>query len=253
MTATLRDGTTTEDPRLDRLVQFDERSRNFQVRPLLAEAPRRRVRTRLHRGLNQGQEGACTWFATAQRLNAAPRAIRPKFTNERARELYFEAQKIDQWPGGAYPGATPHYEGSSVLAAMKVAHREGFISSYRWIGAGSQSAVDDLVDTCRYVGGVVMGTWWLRSMFTTLPNGRLVVEPSSEKAGGHAWATQDVWYGKLAGETKSRLYGVVQNSWGEDGWGVKFRGVGGCAFVEIETDMEWLLSNQGEGAVPLRA
>lgn len=252
MTATLRDGTTTEDPRLDRLVQFDPRSRNFQIRPLLAEAKRRRIRPQPYQTLDQGQEGACVFFSISQRLNASPRAIRPRLTNERARHFYLEAQKIDEWEGGSYEGAAPHYEGTSVLAGMKVAHREGFIGSYRWIGAGSQTPIDDLVDTCRYVGGVVMGTPWLRSMFKPQPNGRLEVIPDSGVGGGHAWVVHDVWYGKLAGDTKRHLYGVTQNSWGE-GWGSKFRGVGGHAFVRIETDMEWLLANQGEGAVPLRA
>lgn len=250
---TLRDGSEVEDPRLDRLIQFDPRSRNFQVRPLLEEAPkRRRVRTRPYRGLDQGQEGACVWFSTAQRLNASPWATRPRFDNSRARQLYFEAQKIDEWPGGAYEGATPNYEGTSVLAGMKIAQREGYIASYRWIGAGSQTPIDDLVDTCRYFGGVVMGTWWLRSMFRPQPNGLLEVVPDSGRGGGHAWVVHDTWYGKLAGDTKRQLYAVTQNSWGED-WGTTFRGVGGHAFVRIEGDMEWLLDNDGEGAVPVRA
>jgi hypothetical protein len=255
----LRDGSRTEDVRLDRLPQFDDESRRHRVRLVLDEprnaavlASRRRRRPKSGFPLDQGQEGACTWASTANRLNSSPRALRPAMTMDRARELYFEAQKVDEWPGGAYPGAVPQYEGSSVLAAMQVALREGFIASYRWVGAGSQTAVDDLEQTLRELDAVVLGTYWLTSMFEPQPNGLLEVTPDSGIAGGHAWFAVDVWYGKLPGTTRKRLYLVMQNSWGPD-WGVTFRGQPGHAYIPFEDgSVEWLLEHDGEGAVPIR-
>lgn len=251
MTTTLRDGTEVEDPRLDRLVQYDERSRNYQVRQLLETTPRRRKRyPRPAPPLDQGAEGACVGFSTAGRLNTRPYARKPLFTDADAREMYFEMQRNDQWPGGAYEGADPQYDGTSVVAGMQTAQRLGHVKSYYWVGAGSGRAVDDLVETLRHVSGVIMGTRWHRSMFRPRPSGLLEVDPGSELSGYHAWHAVDAVHVSLPGEGKRRLYGVGQNSWGAD-WGVVWRGVPGCFFFDIEVAAEYLLENEGEGAVPV--
>lgn len=68
---------------------------------------------------DQGSEGACVGFASSRMKTLLERA---RF---HARWLYHEAQKIDFWPGGAYPGATPFYEGTAVSAAMDVLRTVG--------------------------------------------------------------------------------------------------------------------------------
>lgn len=64
MSLELKDGSVTEDPRLDRLVEFDERSREFRVGSLVpAERPRERIWHLGHSRMgDQGQEGACVEF-----------------------------------------------------------------------------------------------------------------------------------------------------------------------------------------------
>jgi hypothetical protein len=80
------------------------------------------------------------------------RGIDNKFAKE---QLYWEAQKIDRWPGGAYPGAEPHMEGSSVLAAVKVAKRLGYIEEYRWA-----FGIEDVKKAISEIGPVILGVPW---------------------------------------------------------------------------------------------
>jgi len=88
----------------DRLERFDERSREYPisaVAPLTAQT----VVWPCLTWLNQGSEGACVGYAISHALACPPepRAVDSLF----ARDLYFEAQKIDQFPGGEYAGADP--------------------------------------------------------------------------------------------------------------------------------------------------
>lgn len=248
----LRDGSEVADPRLDRLIQYDERSRGYQVRALLEQPVRHRARARPGRPLDQGAEGACVGFSIAGRLNTSPKALRPRYANADARTLYHEAQRIDPWPGGSYEGASPNYEGTSVLAGMQAAKARDLIGEYRWVGAGSGRAVDDLLDTLKWVGGVVMGTRWMRSMFRPRPHsGLLEVDYDSGLSGYHAWHCIDAVWTSLPTEGKRRLYLAGQNTWGP-GFGVTWRGVSGCFFIDAERHAEWLLENEGEGAVVVR-
>lgn len=111
-TTTLRGGVSTEDPRLDRIPLYDRRSLGFRIQnyePLMAAT----VKTQewpvlLH--LDQGREGACVGFGYNHELCAEPAVVRG-CSNDRARTDYYEIQRRDPWPGGAYPGARPFYEG----------------------------------------------------------------------------------------------------------------------------------------------
>lgn len=158
---TLKNGYPTTDIRLDRIPQFDERSRDYQVRTLLkAAAPTKRRRTiRFGPGFDQGQEGACVGFGNTHASQALPHKKGP-YDMLIAREWYHGAQQIDPWPGGAYSGASPFYEGSSVLAGVEYGRQKGMWSSYRWVGAGSQTVMQDIIDTLRYVGPIVFGLNW---------------------------------------------------------------------------------------------
>lgn len=93
---------------------------------------------------DQGSEGACVGFACARAKTLLERA---RFL---ARELYYEAQRIDPWPGGEYPGASPHMEGTAVRSGLEVMLTKGLstakrawnpnfgINAYRW----TKSAVE---------------------------------------------------------------------------------------------------------------
>ena len=122
----LKDGTTTQDPRLDRLVEFDEKSRSFPIRELLRADEPRSYTWSLPVYLDQGYEGACVGFSWSHELAARPVEVQG-VTNETARQVYFEAQRIDEWEGGAYDGAIPFYEGTSVLAGAKALQAQGKI------------------------------------------------------------------------------------------------------------------------------
>lgn len=253
----LKDGTTTEDPRLDRLVEFDEASRGYQIRTLLDDKPQLLKVFRRHRyakpgtTLDQGHEGACVGFSCSHAVGARP--FKKYVTNQSARELYWEAQRLDYWAGGEYPGASPVYSGSSVLGGMKALYAAGDISSYRWIGAGSKTPVDDAVDALRYVGQVVFGSYWFPSMFDTQPNGLMEVDASGgvrSASGGHAWTGVDALNLRLPGTAKRKLYIVAQNSWGNH-WGGTFKKQGGF-FYMLPEDLEKLINLDGEGAVPLK-
>jgi hypothetical protein len=253
---TLKNGVVTADARLDRIVQFDEASRTYQVRELLDRHPR--LLTRRRRYINpgptrdQGEDGACTAFSVTHSMEGTPFKVR-KLSETTAKEWYFDNQRNDNWPGGEYPDASPQYAGSSVLASMKTLLQRELITQYRWIGAGSQKLMDDLHDTLKYFGPVNVGTYWYESMFDPQPNGLLVVDASRKPAGGHAYCLHDWIAKKLPGTAKTQQYVVMQQSWGLS-WGVPraHGGQGGFAYIKVE-DMEGLLTNDGEGAVPIRA
>lgn len=249
---TLKNGATTTDPRLDRIPQFDELSRNFQVRALLESHPRTVAKRRRYINpgptLDQGQDGACSGFSIAHGQEATPFKVRG-IDDAKAKEWYFDNQKNDDWPGGEYPGASPTYSGSSVLASMKTLVQLGLITEYRWIGAGSQSLMADLELSLKYVGPVHFGTDWYNSMFDPQPNGILTVDPSSGVAGGHAYCIHDWVSKKLPGTDKTATYVIMQQSWGTS-WGTTRGKQGGFAYIKVE-DAEQLLTSGGEGAVPI--
>jgi hypothetical protein len=69
----LKGGFKTSDPRLDRLPQFDERSRGYPIRALVTEqAPLRSRGWACPTWLDQGQEGACVGFSWSHELCAYP-------------------------------------------------------------------------------------------------------------------------------------------------------------------------------------
>lgn len=217
-TIPLADGTVTKDPRLDRLVKFDERSRNFPIRTILGGKPRSYT-WRCPVWLDQGREGACTGFSVAHEIAARPSVS--AVDASLAQRLYRRAQQIDEWPGEAY-------EGSSVLAAMKAATEEGYFSQYRWA-----FGIDDLIMAVGS-GPAVLGINWYEGMFDVDSSGWIHVD--GEVAGGHAILCHGV-------SLKGRCF-KLHNSWGRS-WGVD----GECK-ISFE-DTERLLNEQGEACVPI--
>lgn len=232
MAIELKGGHTTQDRRLDRIPLHDEKNHNFPIRTIVA---RRAPRTYTWRfadydpHLDQGQEGACAGFGWANELACRPVSVLG-VTNKLARErLYWEAQKIDPWDGGSYPGATPVYEGTSVLSVAKVVQSLGAITEYRWC-----ENLQDLILAVGYEGPVVLGVNWYDGMYQ--PDAKNYVHVTGSQIGGHCLIARGV--------NVTRKYFRLRNSWGAN-WGFN-----GDCFISFD-DMQKLLNDQGEACVPV--
>lgn len=227
----LRDGSHAGDPRLARLTQFDERSLDYPVRDLI-EVPGTRSRTwRCTKHLDQANAGACVAFACTHALisrRPSLRGITAKFATE---SVYWQAQRNDQWRGGAYPGARPQYEGTSVLEAMKVLRDLGHVRSFYWA-----FGLQDLVRAVSWVGPAVVGVYWYSGMFEVHSCG--YVHVTGKKVGGHAILCKSV--------DIDERYFVFHNSWGPR-WGR-----GGDAKISFD-EMDRLLHDEGEAVIPIAA
>lgn len=243
----LKGGFVTLDPRLDRLPQFDTRSRNFPVAldPLFSKTLKGKTH-QLPLRLDQGSEGACVGFSRAHDLAASPSPIKG-MSDAKANEIYKLAQTLDEWPG-------ENYSGTSVLAGVKAAQQLGCIGEYRWA-----FGIDDVLGAIASVGPVVFGIPWLDSMFDPDELGRL--DCSGETAGGHAiigrsiHVPRDGWIvisRTWKGRTRTlrwksaKPYVGLTNSWKDD-WGVF-----GEAWIAAD-DLENLLDDWGEACIATTA
>ena len=92
----LKNGQVTFDRRLDRIPEFDEKSRQYPIRSLLVEKVLRsytwsvgaRCLLLPQLYLNQYSEGACVGFGYSHWKAARPLLVK-NLTNEDARQLYF--------------------------------------------------------------------------------------------------------------------------------------------------------------------
>lgn len=225
---TLKDGTTTEDSRLGRLVQFDEQSRQYPIRSLVAAKPLRSYTWGLNTYLDQGHEGACVGFSLAHELAARPSVV-AGVNALTAQNIYYEAQKTDPWAGGAYPGASPRYEGTSVLAGVKYVQSQGFISEYRWA-----FSLEDALLAIGYQGPGILGCYWYEGMADTDAKG--FIKPTGRILGGHAIIVRGV-------SVKNKTVRLT-NSWGK-GWGIN----GDCYMTW--DDFAKVLANNGEFCIPV--
>lgn len=225
----LRDGSKVQDSRLARLPQFDKRSKKFPIRAVIENDTPRSYTWSCKKWLDQGTEGACVGFSLAHELAARP-VIVDKVTPKFAREsIYWEAQKIDEWAGGSYPGARPVYEGTSVLSGVKIVQKLGYVPEYRWA-----FGLEDLILAIGRKGPAVLGINWYENMFDTDAKG--YVKVGGEIAGGHAILCNGV-------NIKNKYF-ILHNSWGQD-WGVN-----GEAKISWD-DMDRLLNEGGEAVIPL--
>lgn len=247
----LVDGKVSDDVRLDRVYPGVERhfpSLGFLIRDLpkggvaLAEKPLRSFTWGVPQWLDQGQEGRCVEYAICHELLARPVMIERQRVDEilLGKKIYWPAQEEDEWEGGSYPGADPIYEGTSVLSGMKVAARLGFFGEYRW-GLNAK----DLALCIGYAGPAILGINWYEGMHETDPHG--FVHVSGSISGGHAILCHRVKIEKRKDGSidYDRSYFQLHNSWGPS-WGVD-----GRAKV-LWSDMERLISEQGEVALPVR-
>lgn len=236
--------------KLDRVYQLDWRSLDYPV----TQHPRMATAAKLPRSytwscnawLDQGQEGACVGVGFTHDLVAKPRVVTGVdmvFARER---VYWEAQKIDPWDGGAYPGAAPFYEGTAVLAGAKVLTSMGFYSGYTWGLTLEQMAVG-----VGYTGPAVIGVDWFEGMFDTDASG--FIRPTGAAVGGHCLLTNGVrivWKSgsartSFADVDRAKSWFLLRNSWSR-AWGVD-----GSAKISFE-DMDLLLHREGDVCFPVR-
>ncbi len=224
---TLRDGSVIEDYRLDRLQGFDARSRKFPVVRELQMAPMISKIWSCDYTLDQKKEGACVGFAIAHELLSEPtRCLASQVNDKYAKEvIYWGAQKIDQFEGGAYPGAKPVQHGTTVLAGAKTVKALGWIDRFEW-----SFGMTDLILGIGYKGPAVLGIAWYDSMYK--PDGDSFVWPSKgEIVGGHAILA--------IGVNVEEEYFILKNSWGHS-WG-RF----GTCKIKFD-ELKPLMRNNGE-------
>ena len=100
---------------LGRKIQFDERSRNFPIRPLLSDKPLRSYTWRCFDHLNQGTEGSCVGFAWTHEMAARPSEVQG-LNYDSAFGIYQTAKTLDPWEG-------ENYAGTSILAGIKAVQK----------------------------------------------------------------------------------------------------------------------------------
>lgn len=244
----LKGGFRTEDRRLDRLPEFDERSRAFSIAPLVSAKPLKSRSWACATWLDQGREGACVSFAFHHEAAASPVPAK-QFSQDQVRARYWKMQQIDPWPGGAYPGASPVYEGTSTLAGAKVMQELGYFKEYRWA-----FTIDDALTAISHEGPVLFGIPWLDSMFNTQMDGTL--DTSGRVAGGHEIMARGIIlprYGKATITTPSKKRIVLKttepvvrlrNTWGRN-WGIDGEG------YILASKLEALLKDSGDCVIPV--
>jgi hypothetical protein len=212
--------------------RHDERSRNYSVEQLLETKGKwsRKAWRAPGERLDQGREGACVGFALTNELLSSPSPmgrVIPKPRNKFASDVYREAQKIDEWPG-------EDYEGTSILAGMKVLRSRGLISSYYWA-----FGIEQVLDTLVSVGPVVIGIPWHESMYNTDENG--LVRIDGREVGGHAILLTG--YHPNHPVLKEPVV-RWRNSWGPE------YGINGNGFIR-PSNLSWLLQKYGEACIPV--
>lgn len=229
---------------VDRLPEFDERSRAFRAVEGIETKPFRSYTWSCDVYNDQGREGACVGFAWSHELSAKPKVVRrgPAF----AMEVYRRAQQIDEWPG-------EDYSGTSVLAGVKAVMEHensignSFIGGYRWA-----FGLQDVMRVIGYRGPVVLGINWYYNMYT--PNEKHFISASGEIVGGHAIMAKGI---KVVEKSTDGVYGTTDfNNVDLDksyvrlhnSWGINY-GLGGDAFLTLR-DLDKLLQEQGEACIP---
>jgi len=228
-----------ENRTLDWIPRFDERSKNYPIRPLLGTRRTARKATFWQEGtvLDQGAEGACVGFGWMAEVLAKPVAPEQQPAEELGNSLaqfyYKEAQKVDQWEG-------EDYEGTSVLAGAKVMKEYGLISEYRWC-----FSVEDIIDAVCLKGPVVLGVPWFQSMYRTLTGGLVYIDTTKEPVGGHCITITGYDPAMQIGRQTLEVF-RWRNSWGHD------YGDGGSGYIKV-SDLKRLFEHErgAEACIPL--
>jgi hypothetical protein len=228
------------DPRLGRHVQHDPRSLRYAHGVLPKSAIKSVDWTRRAPIFDQGDLGSCTGNAATGLLgtdSAARTGLTSATVNNSivlvdenlAVKVYELATQLDSVKG-TYP---PDDTGSSGIGAAKALQKLGLAASY------THAFSLDALKSALQRGPVMVGTVWLESMFDVdSKSGYVSVDRESSVAGGHEYVISA--YNATTGVFR------MDNSWG-DSWG----GLGSAWLAQ--TDMQWLLSQQGDVTVPVWA
>lgn len=166
---------------------------------------------------DQGSTPQCVGYAWAHWIEDGPVIHNGNHPVVNPSTIYFEAQKVDEWPG-------QNYDGTSVRGGAKYLQTIGKVNSYYWA-----FDINTLIRTVSLLGPVVVGTNWYYNMF--YPNGSGHIRVGGGIAGGHAYVINGV-------DNVNRLF-RIKNSWGQS-WGI-----GGHAYISF-ADMTRLINESGE-------
>lgn len=206
----------------DWIPRYDERSRSFAVPATTGTLAYKYWST--GPVLDQGSEGACVGHGVVGALIASPLGSDLRDPQAAAFGFYRAAQFYDEWAGESY-------EGTSVLAGMKIAKMMGEITEYQWCFGFEQ-----VLSTLSYVGPVVIGVNWHEGMMT--PDRSGLIKATGAVVGGHCVF--------VTGFSRSSKRVRIRQSWGTS------HGVSGNVWISFD-DMSALLQAGGEAAVPKAA
>ncbi len=215
--------TNRTQPGLGRWAAPDERDEKYLLRelsgtPTLESLPEYRY----HYSpwcLDQGPYPRCVGYSTKTMLLNGP--VQQKNPNPTPEDLYFWAQRNDEWEG-------ENYDGTSVRAGMKAAAHFGKVTEYRWA-----FSLEDAVRWLLMNGPLVVGFDWFSDMSN--PDSAHFMHPTGNLQGGHAFG--------LIGASRTARKVRVLNNWGR-GWAD-----GGRAWMSFDS-LEYLLAQDGEAACP---
>lgn len=206
----LKNGSRVDFPQLGCILNPDERNRNFPICATMdLDLEPISKRWEVVNPIDQGAEGCCVSIGIAHELlTPGHSSVLPKIDLKWAKDnIYWPAQRIDPWPGGAYVGAIPKYEGTSLEAGLKVAVKSGFIESYRWAFTWREVLIG-----VGYSRPAVIAVNWKKDMIKPDANG--YIKYSGRTVGGHCLLMDEIdFYNLRIG---------FQQSWGND-YGVKGR------------------------------
>ncbi len=233
----LRDGSTANDSRLGRLVEFDDRSRDYPAIPrasAIHDYPLRSYSWRCSQFLDQGREGSCCGHMAAHELIARPNEVKG-VTQPDAVRLYRLAQQRDEWDGEAY-------EGSSNLGVSKAVMElyAGEVTSYSWC-----FGILDVLRVLGYRSPVGLGALWRRGM--SLPDEKGFIHNTGVIDGGHSVLCRGVklvFMDRKVAKTWQHLntdesYVKIHQSWGGD------FGDGGMVYLSVG-ELSTLLQEDGD-------
>lgn len=231
-----------------RRAEFDPRSRNFQIWPLLQADGLITPRSYTWRCLLRLRqlEGSCVGHTFAHEVAARPKEL--PASRELAMLFYNWAQQNDEWL------STPPEEGTSGLAGAKACMYYGYLEEYRWAGAGSGNVLRDAALSVAYKGPGCAGTVWRSGMMW--PDSAGFIHAVGSIEGAHEYLVRGVktnWVNKLAPKTWENVsmgsYFRIHNSWSdaEHPWGID----GGDAFITFEEFQE-LLEDWGDFCIPVK-